>query len=78
LQHVAEKTKDFPYRVEAPPQPLYLSQQPAGCQMLVKSGSGSFSMVGGFVMSAPQHHSQRPQQTTGFALLWNQLLKRFR
>ena len=46
--------------------------------MLVKSGSGSFSMVGGFVISAPQHHSQRPQQTTGFALLWNQLLKRFR
>jgi hypothetical protein len=78
LQHVAEKTKDFPYRVEAPPQPLYLSQQPAGCQMLVKSGSGSFSMVGGFVMSAPQHHSQRPQQSNGFALLWSQLLKRFR
>jgi len=46
--------------------------------MLVRSGSSSFSMVGGFVMSAPQHHSQRPQQSNGFALLWSQLLKRFR
>jgi hypothetical protein len=46
--------------------------------MLVKSGSGSFSMVGGLVMSAPQHHSPHPQPVTGFALLWNQLLKRFR
>ena len=35
-------------------------------------------LVGGFVMSAPQHHSQRPQPIAGFALLWNQLLKRFR
>jgi len=46
--------------------------------MLVRSGSGSFSMVGGFVMSAPHHHNQRPQQSNGFALLWSQLLKRFR
>ena len=46
--------------------------------MLVKSGNGSFSMVGGFVMSAPHHHSQRPQQTSGFALLLSQLLKRLR
>jgi len=46
--------------------------------MLVKSGSGSFSMVGGFVMSAPQQHTAHPQPVTGFALLWNQLLKRFR
>ncbi len=46
--------------------------------MLVKSGSGSFSMVGGLVMSSPQHHSPHPQPVTGFALLWNQLLKRFR
>jgi hypothetical protein len=75
---VAEKTKNFPDRVEATPQPLYLSEHLEGGQMLVKSGSGSFSMVGGFVMSAPQHHSQRPQQSNGFALLWSQLLKRFR
>ena len=47
--------------------------------MLVKSGNGSFSMVGGFVMSAPQQlHSQRPAPTNGFALLLNQLLKRLR
>jgi hypothetical protein len=64
--------------VEANGQPLYLSDHLEGGLMLVKSGNGSFSMVGGFVMSAPQHHGHRPQQTTGFALLWSQLLKRFR
>jgi hypothetical protein len=46
--------------------------------MLVRSGNGSFSMVGGLVMSAPSHHSQRPATSNGFALLWNQLLKRLR
>jgi hypothetical protein len=46
--------------------------------MLVKSGSGSFSMVGGLVMSAPSHRSQRPASSNGFALLLSQLLKRLR
>ena len=64
--------------MEATLQPLYLSHHLEGGVMLVKSGSGSFSMVGGLVMSAPQHHSPHPQPVTGFALLWNQLLKRFR
>jgi hypothetical protein len=46
--------------------------------MLVRSGSGSFSMVGGLVISAPQPHSQRAAQTSPFALLLGQLLKRLR
>lgn len=44
--------------------------------MLVKSGNGSFSIAGGFVMSAPQQHSQRQAPTNGIAQLFSQLLKR--
>ena len=46
--------------------------------MLVKSGNGSISMVGGFVMSTPQQHNQHRATSNGFALLLSQLLKRLR
>ena len=45
--------------------------------MLVKSGNGSFSMVGGLVLSPPQHHSQRNTQTQSLSERFTQLLKRF-
>jgi hypothetical protein len=45
--------------------------------MLVKSGAGSFSMVGGLVMSAPQqqHQHGQPQAKPLLGLL-NQLMRR--
>jgi len=46
--------------------------------MLVKSGSGSFSMVGGMVMSAPQHHTDRHEQHSALGQLVRHLLKRFK
>ena len=45
--------------------------------MLVKSGIGSFSMVGGFVLSAPPQHSHRHQPAPSLAQLLSQLIKRF-
>ena len=45
--------------------------------MLVKSSSGSFWMVGGFVLSAPPQHSHRYQPSPSLAQLFNKLLKRF-
>jgi hypothetical protein len=44
--------------------------------MLVKSGTGSFSMVGGLVMSAPQHQSHHHPQPNPLAALVQQLLRR--
>ena len=45
--------------------------------MLVKSGTGSFSMVGGFVLSAPPHHRPRHQPSPFLARLLSQLIHRF-
>jgi hypothetical protein len=46
--------------------------------MLVKSGTGSFSMVGGMVMSAPQHHTARHERHSALSQLVRQLLRRFK
>lgn len=46
--------------------------------MLVISGTGSFSMVGGIVMSAPQHHTARHEQHSPLSQLVRQLLRRFK
>ena len=46
--------------------------------MLVKSGAGSFSMVGGFVLSAPQPHQLRNNQVNPLTALLNQLIRRLR
>ena len=45
--------------------------------MLVKGGTGSFSMVGGLVISAPQR--QYPRSTSSFSLrqFIQQLIQRF-
>jgi hypothetical protein len=44
--------------------------------MLVKSGTGSFSMVGGLVLSAPQQHSHHHPQPNPLAALVQHLLRR--
>ena len=44
--------------------------------MLVKSGTGSFSLVGGFVMSPPQPQGQRHSQPNLLTTLLHQLLLR--
>ena len=46
--------------------------------MLLKSGTGSFSMVGGMVMSAPQHHAARYEHHSPLSQLVRQLLRRFK
>ncbi|WP_438983009.1 hypothetical protein [Vulcanococcus sp.] len=46
--------------------------------MLVKSGTGSFSMVGGFVLSAPPQHGHRYQPAPSIAQLIGQLIHRFK
>ncbi|MFM2173102.1 MAG: hypothetical protein RLZZ54_1029 [Cyanobacteriota bacterium] len=46
--------------------------------MLVKSGTGSFSMVGGMVMSAPQQHTARHKQHSPLSQLVRQLLRPFK
>jgi hypothetical protein len=46
--------------------------------MLVKSGTGSISMVGGFVLSPPQPQSHRHPQPNLLAVLLQQLLRRQR
>ena len=45
--------------------------------MLVKSGTGSFSMVGGFVLSAPQRQGHRNLASPSLFQLISQLFKRF-
>ena len=44
--------------------------------MLVKSGTGSISMVGGFVISPPQQQSDRHTPANPLATLLHQLLRR--
>ena len=46
--------------------------------MLVKSGTGSFSMVGGMVMIAPQHHTDRHEHQSPLSQVVRQLLRRFK
>jgi hypothetical protein len=44
--------------------------------MLVKSGTGSISMVGGLVISPPQQQHHRPTQPNPLTTLLQRLLRR--
>lgn len=54
----------------------YLSPHLQVKGMLVKGGTGSFSMVGGLVMSAPQPQSHHRPQPNPLAALVQRLLRR--